>query len=120
MRHMDTVERCTLLLEPFVDAVLARDFERAAAVQHEIAQLEDEADDQKHELRMHLPSTLFLPVDRRDLLDVLTMQDNIANRAKDIAGLMVGRGISNSGGVSERPLKYRDSGLSGRSPLADK
>jgi predicted phosphate transport protein (TIGR00153 family) len=31
---------------------------------------------------------------RRDLLDVLTMQDNIANKAKDIAGLILGRKMS--------------------------
>ena len=42
---------------------------------------------------MHLPRSVFLPVERRDLLEVLTMQDNIANRAKDIAGLMRGRAM---------------------------
>ena len=34
-----------------------------------------------------------MPVDRRDLLDVLWMQDRIINQAKDIAGLVVGRNM---------------------------
>ena len=32
-----------------------------------------------------------MPVARRDLLDVLMMQDKLANQAKDIAGLILGR-----------------------------
>ena len=38
-----------------------------------------------------MPKSLFLPVDRRDLLDVLAMQDSIADTAQDIAGLLVER-----------------------------
>ena len=42
-------------------------------------------------IRLHLPKSLFLPVPRSDLLDLLSTQDKIANRAKDIAGIMLGR-----------------------------
>ena len=90
-QHMSTVEQCVSLLLPFFEAVVASDFKRVNALQAEIGRLEDVADDEKHELRLHLPRSLFLPVERRDLLEVLTMQDNIANRAKDIAGLIRGR-----------------------------
>ena len=90
-QHMATVERCVGSLVPFFEAIIANDQQRVRDIQEAIARAEDEADDQKHELRMHLPRSLFLPVERRDLLEVLTMQDNIANRAKDIAGLMRGR-----------------------------
>ena len=41
----------------------------------------------KRELRTHLPKGLFMPVDRRDVLDVLLRQDIIANQAKDIAAI---------------------------------
>ena len=89
--HMDTVERCVSLLQPYFEAIVENDRARANEVQEEIARIEDEADEQKHALRMHLPRSLFLPVERRDLLEVLRAQDNIANRAKDVAGLMRGR-----------------------------
>ncbi len=42
-------------------------------------------------MRIHLPKSLFLPVPRSDLLELLSVQDKVANRAKDIAGLMLGR-----------------------------
>ena len=89
--HMAKVSECVHVLEPFFEAVVAGDLDRMRELQKKIAQLENEADDMKHDLRLHLPRTLFLPVERRDLLEVLTMQDNIANRAKDLAGLVRGR-----------------------------
>ncbi len=89
--HMDKVMECVGELPALVEAALAGDFERVAACRERIAALEDEADDLKHDLRLHLPRSLFLPVDRRDLLEVLTMQDKVANRAKDVAGLILGR-----------------------------
>jgi predicted phosphate transport protein (TIGR00153 family) len=78
-------------LKGLFEAVLAHDMDRVAEIQGEIARHEDEADDLKHELRLHLPRSLFMPVERRDVLEVLNMQDRIANRAKDIAGLIRGR-----------------------------
>ena len=38
-----------------------------------------------------MPKGLFMPVERRDLLELLLVQDKAANQAKDIAGLIVGR-----------------------------
>ena len=90
-QHMAKVVECVSLLAPLYDAVLADDRAAVDDVQERIVALEHDADDLKHDLRLHLPRSLFLPVERRDLLEVLTMQDNIANRAKDIAGLIRGR-----------------------------
>ena len=53
--------------------------------------LDIEADKLKRNVRIHLPKSLFLPVPRSDLLELLSVQDKVANRAKDIAGLMLGR-----------------------------
>ena len=46
------------------------------------------ADGMKNELRGHLPRSLFLPVDRRDLLEVLLAQSRISDKTKDIARLV--------------------------------
>lgn len=89
--HIAKAHACALELVPFFDAVMANDWEKAEAVQQRIATLEHEADALKKDVRAHLPNSIFLPVPRSDLLDLLRMQDKIANRAKDIAGLMLGR-----------------------------
>jgi len=90
-KHMAKVMECVSQLEPLFDAVVANDLAAVDKIQERIVALEHDADDLKHDLRLNLPRSLFLPVERRDLLEVLTMQDNIANRAKDIAGIVRGR-----------------------------
>jgi len=82
---------CVSELPTLIEAACAGDLATVEVQQGRISELENEADDLKHALRQHLPRSLFLPVDRRDLLEVLTTQDNIANCAKDIAGLVFGR-----------------------------
>ncbi|GGK63650.1 TIGR00153 family protein [Amphritea balenae] len=89
--HIAKAQSCAIELVPFFDAVMAEDWDKAAEVQHKIAVLEGEADTMKKEVRLNLPKSIFLPVPRTDLLDLLRMQDKIANRSKDIAGLMLGR-----------------------------
>lgn len=90
-QHMAKAHECASQLSRFFDAVLANDWQTAAAVQQEIKDLEHEADTLKKSIRLHLPKSLFMPVPRSDLLELITMQDKIANSAKDIAGLMLGR-----------------------------
>ena len=92
-RQMATVIECVQALQPFMKAVLAQDWDTARAAQTKVAELERAADKQKREMRLQLPNSLFMPVSRRDVLEVLTSQDKIANRAKDIAGLITGRQI---------------------------
>ena len=64
------------------------DLPKVELIRGRINTLESEADDIKNELRAHLPKSLFLPVDRRDLLEILDLQDSIADTAQDIAGMM--------------------------------
>lgn len=90
-QHMAKVHACVAELVPFFEAIVDRDLERVEAVQENIVSLEHDADVLKKDLRLHLPKGMFLPVSRRDLLDLLTVQDSLANKAKDIAGLMLGR-----------------------------
>jgi TIGR00153 family protein len=90
-QHMAKVQVCVQEVIPFLEAALAQDWTRAREVQKRIAVLEGEADALKKELRLHLPRGWMMPVSRRDLLEALRMQDKIANKTKDIAGLIIGR-----------------------------
>jgi predicted phosphate transport protein (TIGR00153 family) len=89
--HMKVAVGAAELLGRFIEAAIDDDWVLAAEVQQEISEAENRADELKRELRRHLPKSLFLPVPRADLLELLSMQDKVANRAKDIAGLMLGR-----------------------------
>jgi predicted phosphate transport protein (TIGR00153 family) len=60
-------------------------------LREQISQLEKDADVLKREIRLKLPRGLFMPVDRTDMLGLLTQQDKLANLSKDIAGRVLGR-----------------------------
>ena len=89
--HIKVVTRCAAEVPGLFEALCAGDQEKVSEVKDQIFALEQEADDIKNELRAHLPKSLLMPMDRRDLLEVLDMQDSIADTAQDIAGLLVER-----------------------------
>jgi len=92
-QHMEQIVECVKELTPFVEAVLAGNHESRDLHHKIIIDLEHKADDLKKELRLKLPSSLFMPVDRRDVLEVLTMQDRVAGAVRDVAGMIVGRNM---------------------------
>lgn len=91
--HMAKIITCVIELTPFTKAVLKHDTTAMMTHYKNIVMIENEADELKKELRMRLPSTLFMPIDRRDVLEVLTMQDMVAGSARDVAGLIIGRSM---------------------------
>lgn len=99
--HIRKVHECCSSLRPFFRAVEAGDWSSAAQQQQVIAHLEREADQLKRDIRLKLPRGLFMPVARTDLLELLSQQDKIANRAKDIAGLMLGRRLVLPAGLGD-------------------
>ena len=105
-KHMASVQDCIVELPEFFKAVINEDWKEATKQQKKISKLEHDADDLKKSLRLHLPKSLFLPVSRRDLLEVLTMQDNIANKTKDIAGLILGRKMVFPDGIGDKFIEF--------------
>jgi len=89
--HMALAVKAATELTSFFEAVTSDNWPLASEIQQRVVQYENEADEIKKQLRLHLPKSLFLPVPRTDLLELLTMQDRIPNRAKDIAGIIMGR-----------------------------
>lgn len=89
--HMAVAIKAAGQLVGFFEAVTDGNWVLAGEIQQQVVKYEHEADDIKKQLRLHLPKSLFLPVPRTDLLELLTMQDRIPNRAKDIAGIIMGR-----------------------------
>jgi len=89
--HMKLVNECVFNLVALFEYMAAGDTESVHGVYLKIAQFEKKADEKKLFLREHLPTGLFMPIERQDLLEALRVQDLLANRARDIAGIIVGR-----------------------------
>jgi len=83
------------------DALIAGDQDKLTKQKDLIFAKEHAADELEDQLRAHLPKSIFMPVDRRDLLELLDMQDSIADIAQDIAGLMIERDMSMPAAMEE-------------------
>ena len=99
--HMRIVQACVAEVPALFEALIAGDKDRLTAQKDLIFAKEHEADELKNDLRAHLPKSLFMPVDRRDLLEILELQDTIANTAQDIAGLLMERDMTVPDGMAE-------------------
>lgn len=74
-----------------IDALIEGDQEKVVDQAKHISSLERAADQAKTELRSHMPVRMFLPVDRRDFLKLVSQIDAIADAAEDAAVLMTFR-----------------------------
>jgi uncharacterized protein len=89
--HINKVYDSVQALQGFFLATVSSDWQKAELERQKIAELEREADQLKMDLRLHLPKNIFMPFARSDVLELLSAQDALSNRARDIAGLMLGR-----------------------------
>lgn len=90
-KHMRIAVECADMVPGLFIAAAADDLNGVERIKNEIFAKEEEADKVKNKLRRRLPRSLFLPVNRGDLLEILDVQDSIADVAQDIAGLLYER-----------------------------
>ncbi|MGY6517651.1 MAG: TIGR00153 family protein [Lysobacteraceae bacterium] len=90
-KHFREAAACARELVPFMEAALRGDWDAVEACREKITAREQAADDLKKNVRLNLPNNLWLPVARADLLDLLMVQDRVANTTKDVSGIVVGR-----------------------------
>lgn len=86
--HMKKVSSCMKKLTEIFDHLRDRSPEELEALVKELSKLEHEADLTKNDIRNHLPKSLFLPIDRHQFLEILSMQDSISDQAEDIGHLL--------------------------------
>ena len=86
--HMKRVANCVEKLTDIFDILPKKELERIEKLSKELSGLEHEADLTKNDIRNHFPKSLFLPIDRSHFLDILSIQDQIADKAEDIGILL--------------------------------
>ena len=91
--HIDIAYQCASLLPSLVKAANLNDWDKVSTINEEIRDLENQADAIKLKIRSNLPKSLFMPVPRQDLLELVLVQDKIANISKSIAGMIRQRSI---------------------------
>jgi len=105
-KHVNIAYKAVRALGGFFEAVIEDNWETAKESREEINRFEHEADDLKKEIRLHLPKSLFMPVPREDLLELLLVQDRMANRAKDVSGIVLGRKLQIPPQIADEFLEF--------------
>ena len=88
---MRLVFSCICFIPPLLDALYRKDRNQLEEFAGEIILLESKADEIKHTFRLNMPNTLMLPVDREDLLRLISDQDHLADLSEEIAKVVLYR-----------------------------
>lgn len=86
--HMEKVAQCVDKVKQMFEALARGDHAAIETLAAETSKLEYEADQIKHDIQNHLPRRMFLAIDRSRILDILAVQDNIADKAENIGVLL--------------------------------
>ena len=89
--HQHKVQECAELVPEILEASLSGNHDRVRLLAKQVSQLEADADEIKNRVRDQMPRSLFMPVSRGDLLQVLASQDAIADNAEDLGVLITMR-----------------------------
>lgn len=86
--HGERVKDTVQYLRPLFESMDEGDEEKFNEICKSINQAEHEADIVKNRFRSETPKWLFLPVNRRDLLELISTQDSVADKVQDVAVLL--------------------------------
>jgi len=96
-------ELCALRLEADVKKI-----EEIAAI---ISELEHDADLVKNDIRSSLPKSFLFSIDRINFLEILNLQDNLADVAEDIADLLILKPLTTFPEIEKKLSEYIDANL---------
>jgi len=106
--HINKVNECVNQIKPLFDAFLSSDYEKVESIAKQISKVEYKADKIKDDIRQHLPQSIFLPVDKRDFMHLLSAQDDIADAVEDLAVLMRIKNINIPDALSQPLMELVD------------
>ena len=88
LEHMEKVRECIDLLGDGMIRYYKGDYKDFSEISKKVSKIEHEADLIKGNLRNHLPSSLFMPVDKGKFLWALREQDAILDHAENLAHML--------------------------------
>ncbi|MDP6058916.1 MAG: DUF47 family protein, partial [Pirellulaceae bacterium] len=87
-RHMEQVAKCIAKMSELLDSFEAGDWELVETLATEVSRLEHEADQIKDDIRNQLLRRFFMPINRSHVLEILSIQDGLADAAENVAVLL--------------------------------
>jgi predicted phosphate transport protein (TIGR00153 family) len=85
---MGKVIDCVLKVKEIFLKLEEKDYAAVTKIGKEISELENEADLIKNEIRNNLTGKVFIPIEKSTILEILAIQDGIADKCEDIGVLL--------------------------------
>jgi len=81
--HARKVHECVELIKPLTEALIAGDHQSIEKLHNQMSQREHEADEVKTGLRYQLSNMFMMSVNKKDLMTLLSLLDDVADAAED-------------------------------------
>ena len=88
LEHMEKVRECTDILGNGLITYFKGDYKGFSDLAKKVSEIEHEADKIKRNLRNHLPTSLFMPVDKGKFMWALREQDKILDHAENLVKML--------------------------------
>lgn len=99
--HMDHVAKCIDKMTDAIRAMTEGRYSELDGLAQEASRLEHDADKVKVDIRNHLFRRIFLPIKPSEVLEIISLQDSLADRAEDICKVMTFKELPFPDGVRE-------------------
>ena len=106
--HGERVMETVSYLRPLFEALNEGDDAKFSEICASINEAEHQADIVKNNFRGETPKWLLLPVNRRDLLELLSTQDSVADKVQDVAAILVMRPLVILPEMKDRLFEFID------------
>lgn len=82
--HMEQVAKCIGKMVEAIEALKEGRYSELDDFAYEVSRMEHQADQIKDDIRNHLLRRFFMPIDRAEVLEILSLQDSLADTAEDV------------------------------------
>ncbi len=107
-QHMDQVDKCIAKMGEALDAFQEERTEDLDLFAVEVSKLEHQADQIKDDIRNRLLRRFFMPIDRSDVLEILSLQDSLADTAEDACVVLTMKKLAFHDSFREEFIKFRE------------
>lgn len=104
--HMNKVASCMEKLTKIIESLANQETDKIQRLVEDLSQLEHEADLTKNDIRNNLAKSLFMPIDRAHFLEILAIQDSIADMTEDVGITLSLRPLENFAWLEEDLLQF--------------
>ncbi len=109
--HMEHVSECVHKMKFAIDTMMAGENEKLDDIAYEVSRLEHHADQVKIDIRNQLLRRFFMPINRPDVMDILSLQDELADTAEDVCKVITLKELPFHDDIRELFIQFVDQNM---------